>query len=70
MNELTEEQIKELWEWCGFQHIPTRYCEKCHRTEGEYWIKDGIGSKKAQSIYNHFNLVGGNNEKSISTEQN
>ncbi len=23
---------------------------------------DGIGSKKAQSIYNHFNLVGGNNE--------
>lgn len=41
----TEEQVKEFWEWCGFEHIPAKYCESCKRWEGEYWIKKGIGRR-------------------------
>lgn len=36
---------KEFWEWCGFRHIPSKYCDKCKRTEGEYWLHGKFGRR-------------------------
>ncbi len=44
-NKPPEEQVKEFWERCEFQHVPDKYCADCGRREGEYWIKEGIGRR-------------------------
>jgi len=36
MNEPTQEQIKEFWEWCGFEFIKTS--TKWGAYTGSYWI--------------------------------
>jgi|SRR3990167_3284600 len=42
LNKLTQEQLKEFWEWCGAKYTDPEPCPTCHRPEAPYWIIDSF----------------------------
>jgi hypothetical protein len=42
---MTEQEIKELWEWCGFRFVDGKTCPECGHTTRSYWLHERLARR-------------------------